>query len=261
MKRGTVLLMLALLVSSVSAGMLRDDFNELDLENWVIVEWHETASIENGELIAGVPPPDAHSTTLILLPFDGMPASDYDVAVSVRLDHFMFQPMIANGVGIGLRGHSADRSLGLADNDNLEDPLSLAELSYYFFIGQNTDGQWGVGASIWHITRVVKDEEGHVRVVDTGNKTLRFSPFDVKLDEWYRLRVIADGDLFRVFVNEEQMLGLRDARYPEGAIYLSSGEGNLVRFDDFEIKYDGPAAVQPRRKLATTWSEIKRKTQ
>ena len=261
MKRGTVLLMLTLLVSSAAAGILRDDFNDLDLENWVIVEWHETASIENGELIVGVPPPKPHRTTLILLPFDGMPTSDYDVAVFVKLDHFMFQPIIANGAGIGLRGHSTAKFLGLVDNDKLRDPRSIGRLSYYFFIGQNTDGQWGVGALIRHITRVVKDEEGRVRGVGVGYKTLRFSPFDVKLGEWYRLRVIAQGNLFRVFVNEEQMLGLRDVRYPGGIIYLSSGFGNLARFDDFEVKYDAPAAVQPRRKLATVWSEIKRKTQ
>ena len=253
--------MLTLLVSSASAGVLRDDFNDLDLEGWVISEWHKTASIENGELIAGVPPPELDSTTLILLPFEGMPASDYDVAVSVRLDHFMFQPIIANGAGIGLRGHSTDKFLGLVDNDKSQAPLFLGDLSYYFFIGQNTDGQWGVGASIWHVTRVVRDEEGLVRVVDIGNKTLRFSPFDVKLGEWYRLKVIAQGDLFRIFVNEEQVLGLKDVRYPDGAIYLSSGFGNLVRFDDFEVEYDAPAAIQPRRKLATMWSEIKRKAQ
>ena len=108
---------------------------------------------------------------------------------------------------------------------------------------------------------MVRDEEGLVRVVDIGNKTLRFSPFDVKLGEWYRLKVIAQGDLFRIFVNEEQVLGLKDVRYPDGAIYLSSGFGNLIRFDDFEVTYDAPAAVQPRRKLATMWSEIKRRSQ
>ena len=253
--------MLTLLVSSASAGVLRYDFNNLDLEGWVISENHQTASIENGELIAGVPPPELDSTTLVLLPFKGMPASDYDVAVSVKLDLFVFQPIVANGAGIGLRGHSTEKFFGLVDNDKLQDPRSLSDLGYYFFIGQNTEGQWGVGASIWHVTRVVRDEEGLIRVVDIGNKTLRFSPFDVKLGEWYRLKVIAQGDLFRIFVNEEQVLGLKDVRYPDGAIYLSSGFGNLIRFDDFEIEYDAPAAVQPRRKLATMWSEIKSRAQ
>ena len=261
MKRGAVLLILALLVSSASAGILRDDFNDLDLEGWVISEDHQTVAIENGELIAGIPPPKLDSTTLVLLPFKGLPASDYDVAVSVRLDLFLFQPTVANGVGIGLRGHSTEKFFGLVGNDKLQNPRSLSDLGYYFFIGQNTEGKWGVGASIWHIERVAVNAEGVIRGVFIENELLRFSPFDVKLGEWYRLRVIAEGNLFRISVNEEQMLGLRDVRYPEGTIYLSSGFGNLARFDDFEVKYDAPAAVQPRRKLATMWSELKRKTQ
>ena len=253
--------MLALLVSSASAGVLRHDFNNLDLGGWVISEDHQTVAIENGELIAGVPPPEPGSTTLVLLPFEGLPASDYDVAVSVRLNLFVFQPSIANGAGIGVRGHSAEKFFGLVNDDKLQDPRALSDLGYYFFIGQNTEGEWGVGASIWHIERVAVNAEGFIRGVFIENELLRFAPFDVKLGEWYRLKVIAEGELFRVFVNEEQILGLRDVRYSEGTIYLSSGFGNLIRFDDFEVKYDGPAAVQPQRKLATMWSEIKRKTQ
>ncbi len=253
--------MLTLLVSSTSAEVLRHDFNNLDLEGWVISEDHQTVAIKDGELIAGVPPPQPDSTTLILLPFKGRPASDYDVTVSVRLDLFLFQPIIANGAGIGLRGHSTEKFLGLVKDDKLQDPRSLSDLGYYFFIGQNTEGKWGVGASIWHIERVAVNAEGFIRGVFIENELLRFSPFDVKLGEWYRLKVIAQGDLFRIFVNEEQVLGLKDVRYPEGTIYLSSGFGNIIRFDDFEVKYDAPAVVQPRRKLATMWSEIKRKTQ
>ncbi len=253
--------MLALLVSSTSAEVLRHDFDNLDLEGWVINEDHQTVAIDNGELIAGFPPPEPDSTTLILLPFKGMPASDYDVTVSVRLDLFLFHPSIVNGAGIGLRGHSTEKFLGLLNNDKLQDPRSLSDLGYYFFIGQNTEGKWGVGASIWHIEQVAVNAEGVIRGVFVENDLLRFSPFDVKLGEWYRLKVIARGDLFRVFVNEEQVLGLKDVRYPEGTIYLSSGFGNIIRFDDFEVKYDAAAAVQPRQKLATMWGEVKRKAQ
>ena len=261
MKCGTVLLILALLASSASARILRDDFNDLDLEGWVVSEDHQTVAIENGELIVGVPPPQPDSTTLVLLPFTGLPASDYDVAVSVRLDLFLFQPIVANGAGIGLRGHSTEEFFGLVDNDKLQNPRSLSDLGYYFFIGQNTEGEWGVGASIWHIERVAVNAEGVIRGVFIENELLRFSPFDVEPGEWYRLKVVAQGSVFRILVNEEQILGLRDVRYPEGAIYLSSGFGNITRFDDFEVTYDAPAAVQPQRKLATMWSEIKRKTQ
>ena len=253
--------MLTLLIASASAGVVRHDFDNLDLTGWIISEDHQTVAIEAGELVAGIPPPQPDTTTLVLVPFKGLPASDYDVAVSVRLDLFLFQPIVANGVGIGLRGHSTAKFFGLVDNDKLQDPRSLSDLSYYFFMGQNTEGQWGVGASIWHIEQVAVDAEGLIRGVFIENELLRFSPFDVKLGEWYRLKVIAAGNLFRVFVNEEQILGLRDVRYSEGAIYLSSGFGNLNRFDNFEVKYDAVAAVQPQQKLATMWSKIKREAQ
>ena len=55
MKRITVMLMLTLLVASTWAGMFRDDFNDGDLEGWVV---KGEASIENGELIIGFPPPN-----------------------------------------------------------------------------------------------------------------------------------------------------------------------------------------------------------
>ena len=38
--------MLTLLVSSTSAEVLRHDFNNLDLEGWVISEDHQTVAIE-----------------------------------------------------------------------------------------------------------------------------------------------------------------------------------------------------------------------
>ena len=61
--------MLVLLVSSASAEILRHDFNNLDLEGWVIREDHQTIAIEDGELIAGVPPPPTrhhHSRSVTL---------------------------------------------------------------------------------------------------------------------------------------------------------------------------------------------------
>ena len=105
--------MLTLLVSSVSAEVLRYDFNNLDLEGWVISEDHQTVAIENGELIAGVPPPEPDSTTLVLLPFKGLPASDYDVTVSVRLDLFLFHRALLMEQELDSVGIQLKSSLGL----------------------------------------------------------------------------------------------------------------------------------------------------
>ena len=91
------MLMLTLLVSSIWAEVFRDDFNDEDLEGWVV---QGEASIENGELVIGFPPPDPAEIRVGLL---GVVAKDYEVSVSVKIDQFMFQPVIANGAKIGLR--------------------------------------------------------------------------------------------------------------------------------------------------------------
>ena len=49
------MLMLTLLVSSTWAEVFRDDFNDEDLEGWVV---QGEASIENGKLVIGFLPPD-----------------------------------------------------------------------------------------------------------------------------------------------------------------------------------------------------------
>ena len=55
MKCMMVMLMLMSFVPSIWAEVFRDDFNDGDLEGWVV--WRE-ASIENGELVLDFPPPD-----------------------------------------------------------------------------------------------------------------------------------------------------------------------------------------------------------
>lgn len=60
-----------------------------------------------------------------------------------------------------------------------------------------------------------------------------------------------------MFVDEEKMLDFLDNTYNEGRIYLSAGGGNIAHFDDFEVQWDD-LAVQPQRKLTTTWGQIKR---
>ena len=53
------------------------------------------------------------------------------------------------------------------------------------------------------------------------------------------------------------MLDFLDNTYTEGRIYLSGGGGNIAHFNDFEAQWDD-FAVQDRRKLTTTWGQIKR---
>ena len=240
MKWIMAMLMLMLLASSTWAGIFRDDFNDGDLEGWTFVRDAEDGGIQNGELVLG----SRKSTVIIAV--DGVIARDYEVAVSVKIRKLV-AGAVANGPLIGLRAHA------LFEND--KHPLGQYDLAYNFLIGRNADKTKGLGAVIWHVGDVLPRRGGGQRVLIVP-KVLKFSPFNVQLDTWYRLKVIAKGNRFQVFVDEKKMLDFLDNTYNEGRIYLSGGGGNIVHFDDFGIQWDD-LAVQPQRKLATTWGQIK----
>ena len=236
MKRVMVMLMLTLLVSSTWAGMFRDDFNDGDLKGWVFVQDAEDGGIQNGELVLG----SRKSTVIIAV--DGVVARDYEVAVSVKIRKLVSGP-VANGPLIGLRAHA------LSENEK------HPSLAYNFLIGRNADKTKGLGAVIWHVGDILPRRGGGQRILIVP-KVLKFSPFNVQLDTWYRLKVIAKGNRFQMSVDEEKMLDFLDNTYHEGRIYLSGGGGNIVHFDDFEVQWDD-LAVQPQRKLTTIWGQIK----
>ena len=261
MKRIMVMLILTLLVSSTWAEVFRDDFNDGDLEEWVDLGLPRgEASIENGELVLGFPPPDPAK---IRVGFLGAVSKDYEVTVSVKIVDLMFPPTITNGVKIGLRAHAID--------EKWEIPLLQYNLSYTFLLGRHTDGRKGVGAAIWYVHKIVKRPEmdrdhfmNNVKLpeidkkIEIRDKLLEFSPFAFERNKWYRLKVIARDNRFQVFVDKRKMLDFLDDTYTEGRIYLSSGFGNRVHFDDFEVRWGAALTVQDRRKLTTTWGQIKR---
>ena len=241
MKCIVVMLTLPLLVSSTWAGIFRDDFNDRDLKGWTFVQDAQDGGIQNGELVLG----SRKSTVIIAV--DGVVARDYEVAVSMKIRKLVSGP-VANGPLIGLRAH--------AEDENDKHPLLQYTLAYNFLIGRDTDKTKGLGAAIWHVGDVLPHPRGFDRVLIV-QKVLKFSPFNVQLDRWYRLKVMAKGNRFQMFVDEEKMLDFLDNTYNEGRIYLSGGGGNIVHFDDFEAQWDD-LAVQPQRKLTTTWGQIKR---
>ena len=222
--------------------MFRDDFNNGDLKGWVFVKDAKDGGIQNGELVLG----SRKSTVIIAV--DGVIARDYEVAVSVKIRKLVTGP-IANGPLIGLRAH--------ARSENDKHPLLQHDLAYNFLIGRNVDKTKGLGAAIWHVGDVLPHPAGFQRVLIV-QKVLKFSPFNVQLDTWYRLKVIARDNRFQMFVDEKKMLDLLDNTYNEGRIYLSAGGGNIAHFDDFEVQWSDDLAVQPQRKLTTIWGHIKR---
>ena len=88
MKHMMVILILALLVSSAQAEIFRDNFNDGDLKGWTFVLGAENGGIQNGELVLSSPKPEREAEVIIAV--DGIIASDYEVAVSLKISDFFW---------------------------------------------------------------------------------------------------------------------------------------------------------------------------
>ena len=260
MKHMMVMLILTLLVSSVWAEIFRDNFNDGDLKGWTFVEGDEDGGIENGELVLGSPKAENEAEVTIVV--DSIIARDCEVSVSLKISKLA----ISGGSTIGLRAHT-DPLLEpfaeqLAEGEaNKKARKLLYGRSYRFSLG-NIDIEdnmhiqnirKGLAATI-QLMKVSKGENLWKTLSRDKLHTLR--EFDFKLHEWYRLKIIAKGNRFQCFIDDKKMLDFLDDTYTAGGIYLSSGLGNRVHFDNFEVQYEA-LSVQPRRQLTTTWGEIK----
>ncbi len=254
MKQMMVMLILTLLVSSVWAEIFRDDFNDGDLKGWTFVLGAENGGIQNGELVLSSPKPEREAEVIIAV--DSIIASDYEAAVSVKISDF-FGGDFDGGPSIRLRVHTPPflESI-IKSNPALGNQWLLYDQSYKFFLGINHRmRRRGLGTTIQHVNMEANVRNG-LTVVTLKDSLHAFQPFDFKLHKWYRLKVIAQRNRFQCFIDDTKMLDFFDDTYTEGGIYLSSGLGNRVHFDDFEVQYEA-LSVQPRGKLTTTWGEIK----
>ena len=258
MKHMMVMLILTLLVPSVGTEIFRDDFNDGDLKGWTFVQGAKDSGIQKSELVLSSPKAEQEAEVIIAV--DGIIASDYEAAVSIKISRLVFGD-INGGPLIGLRAHtdpllepSIERAHAQGDEILL---IVLYGRSYKFFLGYiGRQDRRGLGATVQHMA-VRRNERNEWVINRFREDKLRASRlFDFRLHKWYRLKVIAKGNRFQCFVNEIEVLNFLDDTYTEGRIYLSSGLGNRVHFDDFEVQYDA-RPVQPRRKLTTTWGEIK----
>ena len=260
MKHMMIMLILTLLVPSVRAEIFRDNFNDGDLKGWTFVQGEEEGGVENGELVLSSPKAEFGAEVIIAV--DGIIASDYEVAVAVKISRLARDINIARdingGLLIGLRAHIPPHLEPLIERFQGNKKLRrlLYEQSYQFILGYRiSDGviKRGFGVTIQHVEVFEKENRWNIDIED---KSRAFRLFDFRLHKWYRLKIIVKGNRFQCFIDGTKMLDFLDDTYTEGRIYLSSGSGDRVHFDDFEVQYEA-LAVQPRRKLTTTWGQIK----
>ena len=264
MKHIIVMWILTLLVSSVWAEIFRDDFNDGDLTGWTFVQGAEHGKIQNGELVLSSPKPVREAEVIIAV--NGIISRDYEVAVSLKIGKLVRDIDINGGPAIGLRAHTdpfLEPIITPAPARGKKGfPTLLYGRSYKFFLGNQDiniqDIRRGLAATVQHMDVVKKNNEGNKVFIDVVlmDELRAFQLFDFRLRKWYRLKIIAKGNQFQCFIDDEKILDFFDDTYREGRIYLSSGLENHVHFDDFEVQYEA-LSVQPRRKLTTTWGEIK----
>ena len=265
MKHMIVMWILTLLVSSVWAEIFRDDFNDGDLTGWTFVQGAEHGKIQKGELVLSSPKAEGEAEVIIAV--NGIISRDYEVSVSLKIAKLVRDIDINGGPSIGLRAHTdpfLEPIIKPAPARGKKGfPTLLYRRSYKFFLGNQDiniqDIRRGFAATVQHMDVVKKNNEGNKELINVVlmDELRAFQIFDFRLRKWYRLKIIAKGNQFQCFIDDDKMLDFFDDTYREGRIYLSSGLGNHVHFDDFEVQHEA-LAVQPRRKLTTTWGEIKR---
>ena len=257
MKTMTAMLLFTLFASSVWAEIFRDDFNDGDLRGWTFVQGAEHGRIQNSALVLSSPNPKGELGAEAVIAVDGIIASDYEVAVSVKISRLVKD--ILHGPHIGLRAHIPSRLEPFIEDFQGNKILRtlLYGQSYQFILGYEDigalDTKRGFGATIQHVEVSKKGDEWNI---NSEGRTRAFRLFDFRLHKWYRLKLIAEGNRFQCFIDDIEMLNFLDDTYTAGKIYLSSGWGNRVHFDDFEVQYEA-LAVQSRKQLTTTWGKIK----
>ncbi len=81
----------------------------------------------------------------------------------------------------------------------------------------------------------------------------------IKNGEWIDMKVEVEGDTFKLYINDEFQKENNDAQYGEGKVGVWAWDTG-ASFDDFTVSGDNiedTLAVDPNRKLTTTWGRLK----
>ncbi|MBC8236396.1 DUF1080 domain-containing protein [bacterium] len=223
MKYTMIILTLFLMIKSTLAGTLTDDFNDGNMDEWTKVG-KGNWKIKNGELIMS----PLNSPFGFAIGEETW--TDYTVSVRTKIVKHQLNLGWTEGTGLGLR--------------------YSPEWNIYFF-GLAT---LGLGAK--------ETLCFYMRGVWIGFHFER-KPFDWKLDTWYHLKVVAAGEQFQFYVDDELVLDYKDNVHPKGQISIGGGYAKTTaHFDDFAVSGDDVPnlnySVSPKGKLPTMWGKIKK---
>ena len=220
------------MVTSCLAGTLKDNFNDGKLDGWSPLIWdngfNSIHKAEKGYLVLKC----LGSCTVITIGEKSW--ADYTVSVRVKIVKQQSVQDWIEAAGIVLR----------------ITPNSPNISSFYaFFLG--TFGFQPKSAHIFY-TRPPRD--------DVHN--FKSEPFEWRLNRWYRLQVVANGNQFKCYVDDKLILEYKDSTLQRGQVGLAAAcHTTIAYFDDFMVTGDRVPdlnlSVSPRSKLAAVWGYLR----
>lgn len=117
---------------------------------------------------------------------------------------------------------------------------------YYFNVPDNKTELWRHKAGGWGS----RDNLAQIPAVGGVN---------IKNGEWIDMKVEVEGNTFKLYINDEFQKENSDSVYKTGQVGMWAWETG-ASFDDFTVSGDNiedTLAVDPNRKLTTTWGRLK----
>jgi len=232
--RGLLISIISFLaVGLATAGTLRDNFDDGDLEGWTPLIWRNGENavhkVENGEAILK----SVGGGSIIILGQTSW--KNYTVSVRCKLVKHQPTPGWNEAAGILMRSQPVQ-------ND--------ASDIYAFDLGT-------VGLNQKTIHAFFCSRGGNAM------QHLQSKPFEWKLNKWYQLKVEAKEERFKFYLDNKLMIDYKDKTHSTGMIGIGSAVNTTIaHFDDFVATGDEipdlNLSVSPRSKLAVTWAEEKR---
>ena len=149
---------------------------------------------------------------------------DYTVEVKIRLDE-------GNWAGVVFRAQS-----------------EMEYYVYYLNVPNNKSELWRHSKGAWDTRNAINSNIPATKKVKVEN------------EEWLDVKVVVEGEVFKFYINGELQGEQKDGTYKTGMIGVWGWETG-ASFDDVTITGDNvedTLAVDPNRKLATTWGRLKR---
>jgi len=213
-------------------GTFRDNFNDGDLDGWEQINTADLFPqlkpskqyVENGELVIEV----VNGASAIQI--GDVTWKDYEIEVDAKI--IKNQPIDGEGVYIAVRSKWPN-----------------APGAYHFSLGTCLNEKC-VSALY-----IVANDPGNAR----GFKS---NPWDWELDKWYRLKLVAEGEHFKFYIDEKLAMEYVDGTHEADKVAIGvSWEATTARFDNVVITgsdvSDMNLSVTSKSKLPTTWGHIK----